>query len=60
MDEHFARVSLPRQIDQNLFVDALIVELIMGTILVEPARLPGICVARENARRLFVVGRPDR
>src|SRR5207237_9011526 len=45
------------EIDENARVDSVVIVQIVRRPLVKPARLPGIKIARENARGPFVVAR---
>src|SRR4051812_30863633 len=54
-DEDFARLSVDRQVEQDLLVDAVVVVHVMRRPLVKPERLAGVGVAREDAGGPLVV-----
>ena len=51
--------ALPRHVEQNVFVDAVMVEEIMRIHLIGPACSARVRIARENRRRPFVIARPE-
>src|SRR4051794_26737505 len=58
MHQNLARFSIDGQIQQNGFVDPVMVEEVMWTRLVKPCRIPIVRVPCENAARVFVITRP--
>src|SRR4051812_25385254 len=57
-DEYFSRLPFDRQIEQHVFIDAVVVVEIVRRELIRPYRLAGVGLARENRRAPFVVAGP--
>src|SRR6185295_15600248 len=55
--KHLARLPIHRQVDEDLLVDAIVVVQVVWSELVEPARFPGVYVARKDSARPLVVAR---
>src|SRR5262249_51706499 len=55
MRESFSRLALERDVDEDHFVDTVVVPPIVRRLLKRPLRLPRIRVAREDRHRPFVV-----
>ena len=50
MNEGVARLAFPLDIDEDAFIDPVVVGHVVRAELIEPTRLAGIHVARKNAR----------
>src|ERR1051326_7012766 len=55
---YFSYFSVDRQVDEDLFVDAVVVVEIVRAPLIEPDRLAGVGFAREDTARPLVVAGP--
>src|SRR5205823_12479477 len=60
MHENLALATVDRALDQDVFVDAVVVVQIVRAHLIEPACFASPRVAREHARRPFIVARALR
>lgn len=55
MQNNLSLLTVNWQINQNVFINAVVVEQIMRAELVKPNRFTRVSVASENAARPFVV-----
>ena len=57
-NEDLAHPAVDRHIDEDLFVDAVVVVLVMWRPLIEPDGLTRVGTTSKDAARPFVVARP--
>jgi hypothetical protein len=57
MQDNFSRLTVNRQIDDDVFVDAVVVKQIVRAELIKPDGFARVRISRKNSRRPFVVAR---